>query len=52
MEKETKKSWVLGIDPFLNDYAASFHLFDMLMDGAYMPDKNFYLVDSQSQSNL
>lgn len=36
VEKETGKQWVIGIDPFLNDYAASFHLFDMLMDGGYM----------------
>ena len=49
VQKETNRHWVLGIDPFLNDYSASFHLFDMLMDGAYMPDKNIYLVDSQNQ---
>jgi hypothetical protein len=36
VEKEEGKHWVLGIDPFLNDYAASFHLFDILMDGGYM----------------
>ena len=36
---------MIGIDPYLNDYAASYYLFDMLMDGAYMTDKNMYLVD-------
>jgi hypothetical protein len=40
---------VLGIDPFVNDYAASFFLFDMLMDGAYIPEKNAYLVDGQGK---
>jgi hypothetical protein len=49
IEKETAKQWVIGIDPFLNDYAASFHLFDMLMDGGYLAEKNVYLIDGQPQ---
>lgn len=52
VEKEEEKHWVLGIDPFLNDYAASFHLFDILMDGGYMQEKNVYLIDSQNQNTL
>ncbi len=51
IEKETAKQWVIGIDPFLNDYAASFHLFDMLMDGGYLAEKNVYLIDGQPQES-
>lgn len=29
--------WVLGMEPYLNDHAASFFVFDLLMNGAYMP---------------
>lgn len=29
--------WVLGLEPFINDYAASYYIFDLLMNGAYMP---------------
>lgn len=45
VEKETNKYWIIGIDPYLNDYAASYYLFDMLMAGSYMPEKNTYIVD-------
>lgn len=45
VDKESNKYWIIGIDPFLNDYAASYYLFDMLMAGSYMPEKNTYIVD-------
>jgi len=51
VEKETSKCWIIGIDPYLNDYAASFYLFDMLMAGSFMPDKNLYLVETDSKSS-
>lgn len=46
VDKENNQHWVIGIDPFLNDYAASYHLFDMLMSGGYLDDKNIYLVET------
>jgi hypothetical protein len=45
VQKDINKAWVIGIDSFINDYASSFHLFDTLMSGMYMPDKNIYIVD-------
>lgn len=52
VEKETNNHWVVGIDSYLNSYAASYHLFDLLMDGGYMEDKNVYLIDSGSSDTL
>jgi hypothetical protein len=49
VEKESGKSWVLGIDPYLNDFAASFHLFDLLMAGSFLPESQLYLVEDSSQ---
>lgn len=46
--KEQNKFWVLGIDPYINDYTSSFYLFDLLMNGTYVSDKNMYLVESNS----
>ena len=40
-------SWVIGLDPFINNYTASFFLFDILMGGTYFPDKNMYLVERE-----
>ena len=31
------KIWVLDIDPYINNYAASFYAFDALMGGTYFP---------------
>jgi hypothetical protein len=49
VEKESGRSWVLGIDPYLNDFAASFHLFDLLMAGSFLPESQLYLVEDSSQ---
>lgn len=51
VEREGVKSWVLGIDPYLNDFAASFHLFDLLMGGSFLPDSQLYLVDPDPQGD-
>lgn len=42
---------MLGIDPYLNDFAASFHLFDLLMGGSFLPDSQLYLVDPDPQGD-
>jgi hypothetical protein len=49
LDREAGKSWVLGIDPYLNDFAASFHLFDLLMTGSFLPESQLYLVDSRPE---
>jgi hypothetical protein len=40
------KFWVIGIEPFLNNYAASFYLFDALMEGKFIQDKGVYLAET------
>lgn len=49
-QKDEDKCWVLGIDPYINDYTSSFFLFDLLMGGSYVPDRNMYLVDAVSST--
>ena len=44
--KVDNKLWVLGIDPYLNDYSSSFYLIDLLMSGSYFPEKDVYLVQT------
>jgi hypothetical protein len=48
-KQDQTKFWVLGIEPFLNNYSSSFYLFDALMEGKYFPDKNVYLTETYSQ---
>ena len=39
-----QKYWVTGLEPFLNNYAASYYLFDALMEGKYIQEKGLYLA--------
>jgi hypothetical protein len=41
------KFWVIGLDPFINNYTSSFYMFHALMNGSYFPEKNLYLVEKE-----
>lgn len=41
----------MDIDPFINNYTASFYLFDVLMNGSFFPEKNLYLVEKDDEKS-
>ena len=49
-EKDSShKSWVVDIDPYLNNFTSSYFIFDTLMEGSFFPEKNLYLIETHDE---